>query len=333
MHIRMAFALVAAASVVALAAGCSGTSSTTSAVPGASQSFARTHQVDRSGVEPRFIQNMHFGSHVPAARAARAGLKELAVTDFGTGDTELLNKKYMETGTISTGMDGPDGDFIDGNGNLYVANYEGLNIQEYAYGATSPSFTYSSGLSDPIDVTSDTKGNVYVDDYSADVVVEFPQGSNTASASCSTGLGNEGVAVDSAGDVFVAGNNSNGTGNIVEFKKGLKGCKATALGVTLEFAGGLQVDKKGDLVACDQDQGVDIIPKPYTSVSSTITGAADTFHVALTSNNKTIYIADASTGDVLVDKFPSGTPITTLQGAQGISIAAGVATYPFQKAK
>jgi len=333
MHIRMAFAFVAAASVVALAAGCSGTSSTTSAVPGASQTFARTHQLDRSGVEPRFLQNMHFGNHAPVARPAGAGLKELAVTDFGTGDAVLLNKKYQVTGTITDGLDGADGDFIDGKGNLYVGNYGGLNVQEYAPGGTSPSFTYSSGLADPIDVTTDTKGNVYVDDYSADVVVEFAQGSNTPAATCSTGLGNEGVAVDSAGDVFVSGNNSNDTGNIVEFKKGLKGCKATTLGATLEFAGGLQIDKKGDLVACDQDQGVDIIPKPYTSVSSTITGAADTFHVALTANNKTIYIADASTGDVLVDKFPSGTPITTLGSAQGLEIAAGVATYPFQKAK
>jgi hypothetical protein len=332
MHIRVTFAFVAAASVVALAAGCSGTSTTT-ALPGASQSLARTHQLDRSGVEPRSLQNIHCGSVAPVARPAGAGLKELAVTDFGTGAAELLNKKYVETGTITDGLNGPDGDFIDGKGNLYIANYAGLNIQEYAPGGTSPSATYSSGLTDPIDVTTDTKGNVYVDDYSADVVVEFAQGSNSPAETCSTGLGNEGVAVDTAGDVFVAGNNSGGTGNIVEFKKGLKGCKATTLGATLEFAGGLQVDKKGDLVACDQDQGVDIIPKPYTSVSSTITGAADTFHVALTSNNKTIYIADASTGDVLVDKFPSGTPITTLQGAQGISIAAGVATYPFQKSK
>ncbi|MEO7201609.1 MAG: hypothetical protein ABI431_02885 [Candidatus Tumulicola sp.] len=255
------------------------------------------------------------------------------VTDFGTDDAIVLNKKYQVAQTITDGLDGADGDFIDGKGNVYVGNYGGLNVREYATGSSSPLFTYSSGLADPIDVTTDTKGNVYVDDYSADNVVEFPQGSNTPSATCPTGLGNECVAVDSAGDVFVSGNNSNGTGNIVEFKKGPKGFKATALGATLEFAGGLQIDTKGDLVACDQDQGVDIIPKPYTSVSSTITGAADTFHVALTSNNKTIYIADAATGDVLVDKFPSGTPITTLGSAQGIEIAAGVASFPFQEAK
>ncbi len=239
----------------------------------------------------------------PIARPAGRGLLELVVTDFGTDDAIVLNKRYQVGQTITDGLYGADGDFIDSDGNVYVSDYGGLNVQEYAPGSSSPLFTYSSGLADPIDVTTDSKGDVYVNGYSADNVVEFPQGSNTPSATCPTGLGNEGVAVDSAGDVFVSGNNSNGTGNIVEFKKGLKGCKAATLGATLEVAGGLQIDAKGDLVACDQDQGVDIIPKP-----------------------------DASTGDVLVDTFPSGTPITTLGNAQGIEIAAGVASFPFQEA-
>jgi len=334
MHIRMPIAFLAAASVATLAAGCSGGSTaTTTGVPSVSQSSARIH-LDRSGVEPKFLQSLHFGSQRPVVPMAKGALKEIAETDFGNGEAILLNQKYKETGTITDGLDGPDGDFIDNKGNLYIGNYAGLNVQEYAPGGTSPSFTYSSGLSDPIDVTTDTKGNVYVDDYSADTVVEFPQGSNTASATCSTGLGNEGVVVDSKGDVFVSGNNPNtGTGNIVEFAKGLKGCKATTLGVTLEFAGGLQIDKKGNLVACDQDAGVDIIPKPYNSVSSTITGAADTFHVALSKNNKTIFIADPSDADILVDKYPSGTPITTLGSAQGFSDPAGVATYPYEGGK
>jgi hypothetical protein len=334
MHIRMPIAFLAAASVAVLAAGCSGGSTaTTAGIPSASQQSARINQLDRSGVEPKFLQSLHFGSQRPVVPMAKAGLKELVETDFALGDASILNSKYHVTGTITNGLNGPDGDFIDGKGNLYIGNYVGLNVQEYALGGTSPSFTYSSGLSDPIDVTTDSKGNVYIDDYSADTVVEFPQGSNTASATCSTGLGNEGVAVDGKGDVFVSGNNSGGTGNIVEYAKGLKGCKAKTLGVTLEFAGGLQIDKKGNLVACDQDAGVDIIPKPYNAVSSTITGAADTFHVALTANNKTIFIADPSNDDILVDKYPSGTPITTIGSAQGLSEPAGVATYPFQKAK
>jgi hypothetical protein len=332
MHIRIPVAFVAAAGVVALAAGCSGSStSTTAGIPTTSQSFAQHGQADRSGIEPRFLQSIRFASH-PTIRPMKAsGIKELAVTDFGTGEVELLNKKYAESGTISDGISGPDGDYIDSKGNLYVANYEGIDVQEYAKGKSSPSNTYSSGLSDPIDVSADSKGNVYVDDYSADVVVEYAQGKSSPTASCSTGLGNEGVAVDSKGDVFVSGNSSGGVGQIVEFKKGLKGCKGTTLGVTLEFAGGLQVDAKGDLVACDQDQGVDIIPSPYNSVGSTITGAEDTFHVALSKNNKTVFIADPSGADILVDSFPSGTPITTLGTANGLSDPAGVATYPVEK--
>ncbi len=98
--------------------------------------------------------------------------------------------------------------------------------------------------------------------------------------------------------------------------------------ITLGFAGGLQVDNHARLVACDQGVGVDIIPPPYTSISSTITGAADAFHVALNKKNTRVYIADLGSGDVLVDKYPSGTNITTVGSANGLDGAAGVATLP-----
>jgi len=287
----------------------------------------------RSGVAPQFLSNLHFGAASPDRRR-RGTLRELAVTDFGSRAVELLNAAYKETGTIASGLNGPDGDFIDANGNLYVANYAGVDVSEYDKSGTQTG-TYSSGLKDPVGVTVDTKGNVYVADYgsvTASVVVEYAQGRNTPLHSCSTRLANEGVAVDSSGDVFVSGDNTRaGGGHLLEYKGGLSGCKATRLGVTLGDAGGLQLDRKSDLVADDQYAAVDIIPPPYTTIGSQITTAPSNFHVALNQKNNLLFIDDVNDAEVFVDKYPSGTEVTVLNSANGLSDPAGVATYPFER--
>jgi hypothetical protein len=268
-------------------------------------------------------------------RPAKGGVpKELAVSDFGTNAVEILNSSYALTSTITNGITSADGDALDSKGNLYVANYEGPNVVEYAKGGTSPSFTYSTGLIDPADVTTDSKDNVYVADYgdgSPSSVFEYAQGSNTLLNQCSPGGPVEGVVVDPKGDVFVSYENSSGVGGIAEYKGGLSGCKETVLSPTVEFPGGLALDKQGNLLDCDQDVGVDIIPPPYTSISSTITGFADTFHIALNKKSSLLYVADPGNADVAVVSYPSGTLLTTLGSANGLSDPAGVAAYPVSK--
>jgi DNA-binding beta-propeller fold protein YncE len=327
---RFPKALAALAGLAVLAAGCSSGASSVPATTNGSMSFSQKAQLMRSGIDPKLATvRSHHGVVTPMAKA---GFSLLAVTDDDLNEVLLFNKSYSQTGTISNGIDGPDGNWIDSKGNQYVAQFGALNVVEYtktgAQKNSAPKYTYSSGLTDPVGVTTDTSGNVYVADYgdgSASVVVEFPQGKNTASNSCSTGLANEGIVVDSSGNVFASGNNPNtGEGNLIEFKGGLKGCKATTLGVTFTFAGGLQMDKKGNLAACDQDVGLDIIPSPYNSVKSTITGPIDTFHDALTKNNKMVFIADPSSGEVFGYTYPKGKLTETLGSSQGIEYPLGV---------
>jgi hypothetical protein len=330
------------AAAVALLAGCSGSSSfapSGSSVSGpsgtsnASVSRAQSQgrgSVRSGGARPGVVARITQvePSHVLTAEAAKGGPKDLAVTDY-VGNTYILNHTYHLVTTIG-GFGGADGARYDTHGNLYVVDYVNSVVDEY-----NPSDSliaqYSTGTSNPINVTTDGAGHVYVADYGGETIVEFPQGVNTPSASCSTGLANEGIAVDAKHNVFVSGNESvsGGPGLLAEFKGGLKGCKETSLsGVSLSFAGGLQIDNHHDLVACDQGVGVDIIPPPYTSISSTITGAADSFHVALNKKNTLIFIADLGNSDVLVDRYPSGTNVTTIGAANGLDGAAGVATFP-----
>jgi hypothetical protein len=326
--------LPAALASAALLAACSGNGSgTQSALPGSTMQ-SQSHVLSmaaRSGIAPQFLSILHAAT--PARHRKHGGLKELVVSDAGLGELLEFNNKYVETGDIVDS--GADGDWVDRREQSYAANYSTITATEYSK-TGSLLATYSTSLTDPVDVTTDHTGNVYVANYgsSGAAVVEYPQGSNTPSNTCNTGLNNEGIAVDSKGDVFLSGNNPNtGSGELVEFKGGLSGCSATTLGVTLTFAGGLQIDNKGELVACDQLSGVDIIPSPYTSISKTITvsGGSDYFHDALDQKNKTLFVADAGTAEVYVISFPGGTLTKTLNSSNGLSLPYGVATYPYQK--
>ncbi len=290
----------------------------------------------RSGVAPAFISRLHLVTGAsPDKKKKYKGLKALFVTDFGTGEVEILkNGTYASDGTISDGLDGPDGDWIDSKGNFYVANYAGPNIQEYKPKGSSPSFTYSASITDAVGVSTDSEGNVYEADYNdggEGYVNEYKQGSNTVAATCSPGGSVEGVAIDKSGDVFVDFNNPNtGHANIVEYKGGLSGCNGTTLGVTLGFAGGLVLDSKNDIVVCDQTgPSVDVIAPPYSSVTRTLgSGYSDPFHVTLSAKNKLAFVAVNGAAVVDVIDYSTGSITQTLNSANGLSDPASAVDGP-----
>jgi hypothetical protein len=329
MRTRPLLSAAVAGGALALLAACSG-GSQVPAIPGAgmTQNQSRSFSAaERSGVAPKFLSMLHFGKASPGSvsPARYRGLKALYVSDAGTGAVEILkNGTWASLGSISTGLGGPDGDFLDKKGNFYVANYSGVTIQEYKPHGTSPSFTYSSGMTDPVGVDVDTHGNVYEADYSSGgsgFVNEYAQGSNTVLHTCSPGGAVEGVAVDLAGDVFVDYNTPSSGAKITEYKGGLSGCKATVLGVTLGFAGGMVLDAHSNLIVCDQTApAVDVIDPPYSSVTGTLgSGYSDPFHVTINKANALAFVADAAAANVQVLKYPSGTNVITLGSAQGLS--------------
>ena len=332
LHIALGATLVAAS--VGLLAGCSGSGSTMPSTLTTSNSVS--HQAvgrNGTGVAPKFLQLLHFGMHPPSVGPNLSNAKRLAVSDFGTGAVEVLNGTYGLHQTITSGLNGPDGDWYDEHGNLYVANYNGPYVTEYAQNQTSPSFTYSNGLGDPIAVTTDESDNVYVGDYNfggSGFVNEYAQGSNTILHSCSPGGAVEGIAVGETGKVFVAYNDPNtGIAHIAKYNGGLAGCHETVLGVTLGFAGGMQIANNRALVVCDQFAGIDVIPAPYTTIATTYTGYSDPFHVALNKGNNLMFVADVGNAAVFVQNYPSGSLVTTLGAANGLSDPAGVATFPY----
>jgi len=331
--LNLALTATVAAASISLLAGCSGSGSTVPQTQSNNSAVGRmavSH--DGTGVAPKFLKMLHFGSHAPTAGPDTSEAERLAVSDFGSGAVEVLRGNYDLQKTITSGLNGPDGDWYDENGQLYVANYAGPYVTVYPQRKTSPSFTYSAGITDSVVVTTDASDNVYVGDYSFGgdgFINEYAQGSNTVMNTCSPGGAVEGIAVGENGAVFVDYNDPNtGVGHIAEYKHGLTGCHETVLNVTLGFAGGMVLGNNRALVVCDQFAGVDVIPAPYTAITQTFTGFSDPFHVALNRVKHLLYVADVGNADVAVLDYPSGSLVTTLGGANGLSDPAGVATYP-----
>jgi DNA-binding beta-propeller fold protein YncE len=251
--------------------------------------------------------------HVLPGKKKKGG--DLFVSDFALNAVEeLANKTWGNVGSITTGIEGPDGNWVDTKGNLYVANYEGLDITEYAKGSSSPKYTYS-GVEDPVGVATDAKGNVFEADFEGSYVTEFSQG-GSQTAQCSSGSPAEGVAVDKAGDVFASTETS-----LVEFKGGLSGCSMTTLYSSLEFGGGMAMDKKGNILVCDQDaEAVDVFKAPYTSISGTFgSGYSDPFHITINKKQKQAYVANYTGDDVFVLSYPAGSLQATLNSSNGLS--------------
>lgn len=265
-------------------------------------------------------------AHIRAKPTSYQGLHALYVSETAVASpfvAILQNGDYKEIGSIVTGTSTPTGLTLDKGGNLYVANYSGPNVTEYAPGTTSPSFTYSAFMTGPTDVTVDKYGDVYVAD--GDTVKEYYQGLNTIIAECqpeSTPVVG-GVAVDSTGDVFVTVAAQSVWG-VVEYAGGLgQGCAALVTGVSFagSYPGGIAVDKNDNLVVGDNHLNkVDVFAPPYTTVTRTIgSGFVDPRTVRLNKANTRAYVVDSH--HVTVVNYSTGANITVLGTGNGISSA------------
>ena len=130
--------------------------------------------------------------------------------------------------------------------------------------------------------------------------------------------------------MFVAYNDQLGNGAIARYRTGLAGCHETVLGFSFGFAGGMQQANNGDLVVCDQNGYVYIVPRPYNSLKTIFSGFVEPYHVALNRGNTLMFVTDIGAKTVSVLSYPGGGLITTLGSAQGLSRPYGVATYPYE---
>ncbi len=138
-----------------------------------------------------------------------------------------------------------------------------------------------------------------------------------------------GVAVDAAGDVFVAFFGGGNRGRFVEFVGG--GSTPTYLGAVIgggsgstgSGTGGLIIDKNGTLIATDTFNTIYTIPPPYSTANVLATGLSFPWTLSLNKPETLLYSANAGSGTVTAFKYPSGKRVKTLNTFPAIGVAAG----------
>lgn len=332
-------ALGASATTLLLAA-CSGGGSSTSgsSIPVAQQSVAQrassaTHVVNEAGLMglPSDFRLVPPGARETSpgwmSADAKGPSQKVYVSDNSANAVYIYNaaKPTTPIGTITSGLSGPLGSFIDSKENLYVANLTGNSVTVYAKGKTTPSKTYTTGLTEPIGVAVGKDGTVYVSEYQPGQVVEYDKGATTPSRTITVGDA-EGVALDNKNNLYVSYEDANaGVGRVQKFKP--KATTGTDLGITVGYAGDLKLDTKNDIILGDQTAQAINYYKPGSSTPyGSIAVGADPYKLALNSTEKSIYDATASTFVAIFQNMPNGKSEGTI--TSGLSSAFGVSLTP-----
>jgi hypothetical protein len=170
------------------------------------------------------------------------------------------------------------------------------------------------GLNLPYDVAVDGAGDVFIADLLNHRAVEVPTGCSSSACQTTVWSGNypvRGVAVDTAGDLFVYSDNANG-GEVVEIPAG---CAATNCQVTVGGSGnfvsqgtGLAVDAAGDLFIAEE-----LANTLYEVPASCIAAGTQSCWITLPAPSSGWHIPTGVAVDTAGDVFvaTSGTPHTS----------------------
>jgi hypothetical protein len=307
----------------ALLAGCSVPLNSPESTPGSAAGVTSWY---RSGIAPKAIDAFRVARMRGRVQRPSKARKDLFVADIVNDAVYIFARRaWQNTGSITDGIGDPDGEFVDKKGNLYVADFGNVAIEEYGKGASAPSFVYNAGMIDPVDVTVDRHGNVFEADFDDEggdgFVATYKQGTNEADAKCYPGGSVEDVAIDASDNVFVSLNFKSGAAGIVEYPHGLKGCMATTLGISLTYAGGLAIDRHGNLLAVDQvASSIEVIAPPYSSITGAFGyGFIAPYHITIDNQNNQIYLSDIGHSAIDVLSYPSGKSLAQLNATQGLA--------------
>ena len=259
---------------------------------------------------------------VPAANfldgvshAKKKTLKGLYVASNAGNDVDIYSEAKAGglIGALSGPFSAPQGIYINPSGTVYIGDTNNDRILVYANGSTTPTQTLSDeGL--PREITGDSNGTIYAGNVTQGNVAVYTAGatSPTSYLTVPNAVTVLGVAVDASNDLFVSFDTEaggNGSGQVVEFPAGSS--TPTNLGITLVSASGLAVDKKQNLIVADSadsdpSQAAVYVFPPGSNKPSQTLSLPNTYPigVALSPNDKTLFVGDADTDRVLDFTYP-----------------------------
>ncbi len=244
---------------VALLAGCAGLQSSNGAPgaapqPGYAAGFPPLWvQRDMALAMPHYAQRPMHAGH---GRSRMLPQKKKSVLIYAAGSSEVDVYDYLNgklVGTLS-GFDGPYAGCVDAKGDVYITNFDGGNVVEYAHGGTKILNTYNSGGT-PIGCSVDSKGDVAVTSFDPGEVTVFaggnPKKGTTYSGAC-TYLWSLGY--DNRGNLIGVGETSSGGRCYAGLLSGGKSLSSLSFSGTIDFANGTMWDGKY-IALGDQEAG------------------------------------------------------------------------------
>jgi sugar lactone lactonase YvrE len=318
-------AIVAAVSLVALAA-CAGQGSAP-AVSSSSQTYP-VGSVNGKPIDPAARPAAVRGYISPAAKSKK--LVYVADTYYGLIDIFSQNgQNQTPLGMISSGLSHPGGLAVDKKGNLYVANEvelsTGWTVPVYAAGATKPSKVFTTDLNTPTDVAVASDGTIYIANFnglSNGWVSVYPKGNVKKEYRLSDFSGGAplSVALDKGGNVYVMyDTDSNGDAAVNKYAP--KATTGTNLNLQFKYGAGIAVDKTGNVLVVQQlnPPAVLVFPPGQSVASQTIQlpNEDQLFDIALTANDKQLFVGDPTSTEVVAIKYPGAQLKGVLAGGFG----------------
>jgi len=264
----------------------------------------------------------------------------------------------------------PAGMAVDSTGNVYVADESNSTLRRVTAAGDVTTLAGTAGLfgntdgtgaaarfNNPIGVAVDGAGNVYVADQSNYTIRKITAAGDVTTLAGTAGLGGGadgtgaaarfnnpiGVAIDSAGNVYVADSNNDTlrkitTAGVVTTLAGTAGLSGSGdgMGAAARFKGpaGVAIDSAGNIYVADQFN--DTLRKVtaagvVTTLAGTAgfsgsadgTGAAARFNNPIgvaTDSTGNVYVADS--GNDTIRKVTAAGVVTTLAGTAGLSGSA-----------
>jgi DNA-binding beta-propeller fold protein YncE len=241
------------------------------------------------------------------------------ISDYASipaGDVNVFTRDGLQVGQITNGMAAPEGLFVDGNRNLWVANI--VNVLVFPRGSLSPSQTLTDPVGPPVDVTVCPDGTVYVADLydlkdtnHASIQVYAPgHTSPTRNLSYDLDFRSPALTCDAAGNVFVSvlvKQSLPDAGVVIEVPGG-KQAGVKDLGIVFQDVYGIKPDNAGNLLVSD------FVARTITEYTESgmatgvqiATGKAQIFGIALSRDGKFLLGADVDFNRGIVWSFPEG---------------------------
>jgi hypothetical protein len=317
---------------VGLLAGCSGAVSQPGP-PGYTSSMPRHAARQRSRVAVYRQSGSKPSSALPRMRAKSfvrpfgAHTAMAYLSDYDNDAVYGFDRSGKLLITI-TGLDRPQGLFVDRAKNVWVANSAASNIEVFAKGSVRPLATYNDANEEPVDVAVCPHGRIYASSIIDGTISVYAAGKPNPirTLTDANSYGNFFITCDTRGNVFVTFDNG-GPGGVDEYVGGVQSGLVT-LPIQLGFPGGITIDSSGNLLVDDQKaQTVSEYSENGIPTGKVIdTGSGDIVDIAITRKGTVVGGADSVNSVGKSWAFPSGAKRRTYAGS--FTLAIGFAYDP-----